>query len=672
MKLIDALEILRQAPADDAQPLDVYLACGFMPDRFQAFLAAHLRKLFPEHRVSVQVGLYGDCLGNLKRMRSRRWDAGAVILEWSDLDPRLGLRSLGGWEASSLPDILETVGARATLLHEVIAHVADDIPLAICLPTLPLPPVSYHPGRYVGAFELRLRDRLGELAVGLSQLSRVKLVNPQILDRLSPPGDRLDVPAELASGFPYRLPHASVIAEQLARIIRSPVPKKGLITDLDNTLWRGILGDDGPQGVSWDLDRGSHIHALYQQFLNSLADAGILIAIASKNEPALVEEALRRPDLILHRDRVFPREAHWGPKSCSVDRILRAWNVATDSVIVVDDNPVELAEVQSVHPAAGCHLFPTRDDQAVYELIERLREAFGKERIAREDGFRLEALRRADSYRNGTGPVAVSSDDFLEQAGGELTLDFSKHPPNPRAFELVGKTNQFNLNGRRPTEGAWWAYLRDPETFLLSVDYRDKFGPLGAIAALAGRPQGDTLAVDTWVMSCRAFSRRIEYSCVAVLFDTFAATEIEFDFQPTPRNGPIQEFFAHLLGHPPGSRFSLAKEDFEARCPALHHCVVGSVSVGAGLPVDRHPGSMACSCPAERPRSSGLSSNSRESQDGQATSNALMAMIPNGIGGAVPSNADLKAAPSILQRSCFDPMGDSPRGAIAGTNRGIL
>ena len=70
---------------------------------------------------------------------------------------------------------------------------------------------------------------------------------------------------------------------------------------------------------------------------------------------------------------------------------------------------------------------------------------------------------------------------------------------------------------------------------------------------LAGRPRGDTLAVDTWVMSCRAFSRRVEYACLAVLFDTFAATEIAFDFQPTPRNGPIQEFFAGLLGHPPGS-----------------------------------------------------------------------------------------------------------------------
>ncbi|HZW29646.1 MAG TPA: HAD-IIIC family phosphatase [Isosphaeraceae bacterium] len=581
MKLIEALEILRHAPAVDAQPLGVFLACGFMPDRFQTFLAAHLRQLFPEHRVTVEVGLYGDCLGNLERLRlrprPRPWDAGAVVLEWPDFDPRLGIRSLGGWDPDNLPDILATAGGRAARLQEAIAHVADEVPLAVCLPTLPLPPVSYHPGRYLGGFELQLRDRLSQFALALSQVPRVKLVNPQVLDRRSPPADRLDVTSELVSGFPYRLPHASVVAERLAWIIRSPVPKKGLITDLDNTLWRGILGEDGPAGISWDLDHGSHGHGLYQQFLNSLAGAGILVAFASKNDPALVEEALRRSDLIVQRDRIFPLEVHWGPKSGSVQRILRAWNIGADSVIVVDDSPMELAEIQSVHPEVECHLFPTRDDQAIYELIERLREPFGKETITREDGLRLESLRRADRSRTGTGSgsggdaAVARPDEFLEQAEAVLGVDFTKLPPPPRAFELVSKTNQFNLNGRRPTEGAWHTYLKDPETFLLSVEYSDKFGPLGTIAVLAGRPGGKTLAVDAWVMSCRAFSRRIEYSCLAVLFEAFAVREITFDFQPTPRNGPIQEFFTQLLGQPPGCGVSLTKEVFDARCPVLHH-----------------------------------------------------------------------------------------------------
>ena len=156
MKLMEALGILRRTPPDDAPALNVYLACGFMPDRLQTFLAAHLRKQFPDRPVSIEVGRYGDCLGNLERMRSRPWDGGAIILEWSDFDPRLGIRSLGGWEPGRLTDILETVDARAIRFHELITHVASDVHLAVCLPTLPLPPVSYQPSRYLGSFQLQL------------------------------------------------------------------------------------------------------------------------------------------------------------------------------------------------------------------------------------------------------------------------------------------------------------------------------------------------------------------------------------------------------------------------------------------------------------------------------------------------------------------------------------
>ena len=117
------------------------------------------------------------------------------------------------------------------------------------------------------------------------QLPNVRIVNPQRLDALSPPAERLDVKAELMSGFPYRTAHASVVAELLAEPLKPVMPKKGLITDLDDTLWRGILGEVGAHGVTWDLDHYSHMHGLYQQLLNSLAEAGVLIGVASKNDP---------------------------------------------------------------------------------------------------------------------------------------------------------------------------------------------------------------------------------------------------------------------------------------------------------------------------------------------------------------------------------------------------
>ncbi len=145
--------------------------------------------------------------------------------------------------------------------------------------------------------------------------------------------------------------------------------------------------------------------------------------------------------------------------------------------------------------------------------------------------------------------------------------------PDPRALELINKTNQFNLNGRRFTESEWQAHLRRPGAFLYVVAYKDKFGPLGKIAVIAGRRDGGLLLVDTWVMSCRAFSRRIEHQCVRLLFDQFPVEEIAFDYRPTGRNGPCYEFFAALLGNAPADGPRLPKDRFASQCPPLFHQV---------------------------------------------------------------------------------------------------
>ena len=137
-------------------------------------------------------------------------------------------------------------------------------------------------------------------------------------------------------------------------------PKKGIITDLDQTLWKGILGDAGVDGISWSLDGKSQAHALYQQVLASLADSGVLVAIASKNDPDLVEAALQRPDILLPPSQIFPMEVGWGVKSDAVGRILETWNIGADSVVFVDDSPMELAEVAEKYPGIECLRFPVR------------------------------------------------------------------------------------------------------------------------------------------------------------------------------------------------------------------------------------------------------------------------------------------------------------------------
>ena len=129
---------------------------------------------------------------------------------------------------------------------------------------------------------------------------------------------------------------------------------KGLITDLDETLWSGIVGEVGVAGVCWSLTDHAQIHGLYQQVLRHLSEMGVLLGIVSKNELAVVEEALRREDLLIPARSWFPVIAGWGPKSDSIGAILRTWNVGAESVVFVDDSAMELEEVRTAFPAMTC------------------------------------------------------------------------------------------------------------------------------------------------------------------------------------------------------------------------------------------------------------------------------------------------------------------------------
>jgi FkbH-like protein len=582
LKLIEALKILRQPPAANTEPLRIVLACGFMPVHLETFLSAHLRQRNGNRPVEIETGLFGDLAGTLERLLDTDAAAAAVVIEWPDLDPRLGIRTLGGWLPDDLPDIYETVTHRLAHYADRIKRAAERLPVALCLPTLPLPPFAHTPGHLASAVELDLRRAVAQFAVVLVECPGVRLVRSQRLDQRSPADQRRDVNSELGAGFPYSTTHADAVADLLAALMSPAPPKKGLITDLDDTLWRGILGEGGVEGIAWDLDQHAHIHGLYQQLLHSLSQAGVLIAVASKNNADLVDAAFERDDMVLPRDAVFPMEVHWGRKSESVARILDAWNIGADSVVLVDDSPIELAEVQAAHPDVECLQFPTRDPQAAYELLERLRDLFGKERVSEEDAVRLRSLRQ-DSRRKAERGKSADADEFLARAEARLTLRL-ENEDDARAFELINKTNQFNLNGRRIGEKEWLDRLSDPESFLLTARYEDKFGPLGEIAAVLGH-RGERAMVDTWVMSCRAFGRRIEHRCLEQLFALLDAEAIEFAFEPTDRNLPLAEFFARLLGEAPTGPFELTREQFAERCPALHHAVEvdgAAVSPGEG------------------------------------------------------------------------------------------
>jgi FkbH-like protein len=226
-----------------------------------------------------------------------------------------------------------------------------------------------------------------------------------------------------------------------------------------------------------------------------------------------------------------------------------------------------------------CIVFPKGDYQAFCDLLKRLRDSFGKSLVSPEDEIRLRSIRATSSLKSVLQERGLGAEDFLRSVEATITFCLGTDARDHRAFELINKTNQFNLHGRRCSESEWLSFLQDPAAFLLTASYEDKFGPLGKIAVVMGKTGGRKLHVNSWVMSCRAFSRRIEHQCLKFLFEKLDADEIVFDYEATPRNGPLQEFFAEILGGPPAPPLSLRKACFDAKAPALFHHVVEVANV---------------------------------------------------------------------------------------------
>ena len=559
MRITEALKILHAA-GKTSKAFPVTLACGFTPLHLSTFLGAHLQQRLPERRVEVSTGLYGDLAGALERLGDTTSDAIALVIEWSDLDPRLGFRSSGAWGGAAVSDILSSLPSVLQRIKAALEAMPRGIPVAVCMPTLPLPPLFHTPGWQASHAELALDDMLATFAHELQALPSARVVNARRLAEESSAAQRFDLKSDLLTGLPYTLSHAGAVASALAQLLLSAPPKKGLITDLDDTLWSGLVGELGPENVSWDLTSHTALHGVYQKLLASFAQEGVLVAVASKNDAAVVQQALEREDILIPASSLFPMEVHWEAKSGSVARILQSWNISADSVVFVDDSPLELAEVAAAHPGIECIQF------GGYEMLRRLRDLFGKSSLSEEDSLRAASIRRSSEFR--ASSAGSSSEDFLKSLNAVVSFDFPEQP-DARSLELVNKTNQFNLNGIRYTEAEWAKKLLHNDAVCVAISYEDKFGPLGKISVLQGQQEGRTLHLDVWVLSCRAFARRIEHQCLRLLFDHYAVDAIEFSFAKTAKNGPFSDFLSSLSA----ADGLLTREQFQRFCPPLYHSV---------------------------------------------------------------------------------------------------
>jgi FkbH-like protein len=440
-------------------------------------------------------------------------------------------------------------------------------------------------------------DPLGHLATGLDGTRRSVLqhVNRE-LAHLAAAGDVgfLNV-ADLANRLGTRnwfddrgwymakLPYAAdalpLLARHTAAVLaaRLGLSRRCAVLDLDNTLWGGVIGDDGLEGITLGNGPAGEAFVDFQVALKELASRGILLAVCSKNDPEVALAPFRsHPEMVLKEDDIAAFATSWGPKSEGVARIAETLDLGLESLTFLDDNPYERAEVRRALPAVDVPLLPeepTGFRRALEEYPYFEPATFTS--ADRERGKQYRARARALELKNAVSSLAEY------QAGLGMRAEFGRvdRINMARVVQLINKTNQFNLTTRRRNQAELEAFLAQPGAEGLWVRLSDRFADHGLIAVALGRAEGDRFEIDTLLMSCRVLGRGVETLILAELARLAAAAgcaELVGTHLPTERNGMVADLYPRHgfapAGEAPagGTRWSAAPEGLTAEGVPIH------------------------------------------------------------------------------------------------------
>ncbi|MFF3956770.1 HAD-IIIC family phosphatase [Streptomyces sp. NPDC001890] len=320
--------------------------------------------------------------------------------------------------------------------------------------------------------------------------------------------------------------------------------KKVLALDLDGTVWGGILGDDGSDGISIGEGPAGEAFAAFQRIVRQIGSQGVLLAAVSKNDPEPVDDVLHnRHGMQLRPDDFVRVTANWQPKHLNLTDLTDALNLGVDSVVFVDDSPYECGLVRRELP--GVAVVPLDDEPALH-IEKLLRDGwFDTRELTAED--RKRSLRYRDELvRKDFQHTFDSIQDYLDELGVTVALDPARDSDVPRLSQITLRTNQFNLTTRRRQPADVQALLDDPEALVLAVRSADRFGDNGVVGAVFARREGRALVIDNFLLSCRVFARGIEQTCLSALLRHAAATGADTvygSYLPSPKNGKVAEFY---------------------------------------------------------------------------------------------------------------------------------
>lgn len=395
-------------------------------------------------------------------------------------------------------------------------------------------------GRWLAGLNARLGD-------GLRDLPRAFLLDVQdVLVRRA--GGTHDNP-KMRHYASLRLGE-HVLGEVARRYAGYIAPLKGqtrkcVVVDLDNTLWGGVVGEDGPRGIKLGDTAPGVEYQDFQRYLASLSARGILLAVNSKNNPDDALEVIRSHEgMVLREDSFSALCVNWRPKPENMKSIAEELSIGLDALVFLDDSPEERALMREALPQVLTPELPT--DPALYRRTVEALPQLQTLVVTEADRTRVEqyrAKRQREQARDGAG----SLNEFLHSL--EITVEIARADERtlPRVHQLFQRTNQFNVTSRRHELDQLAAWARDPRWRLYTARSRDRFGDHGLVAVALVRLEERAWVIDSFLMSCRVISYGVETALLARVCEAAAAagaSEVIGEFVETPKNLPARDFYA--------------------------------------------------------------------------------------------------------------------------------
>lgn len=338
-----------------------------------------------------------------------------------------------------------------------------------------------------------------------------------------------------------------ILARQCAAVLaaRAGLSRRCLVLDLDNTLWGGVIGDDGLNGIRLGSGPDGEAYQEFQRRIKALAERGVILAVCSKNEPAIAREPfLQHPEMVLHLDDFAVFEASWESKSVAIQRVAQLLNIGLSSLTFVDDNPYEREQVRAALPDVDILNLP--DDPAGYAAALAAYPYLELPSFTAEDRDRGRQYRARSAARE-LKDEAASLADYQSRLNMVATISPVNQINLDRVVQLINKTNQFNLTTRRRNREEVIQLLAREDVDIFLARLRDCFADHGLVVVAIGIQVESSLEIDTLLMSCRVIGRDLERVVIDELTERArqrGCTEVRGWYLPTERNALVADLYA--------------------------------------------------------------------------------------------------------------------------------